>query len=182
MRFIARCFVPSDCTLLSDHRPVICELNFRPRTTPKTIKNSPPLDIRSLSQDHVKEAFQREISSALGDTDPDTLPSEELAATIRSVANDSAQRVIPAKPKNKFPEEFSAETIDLIHRKRKLWKFMQKSGVRVTRSSREKYRTICRETKHAIKNDRNLKLEREAAGLSEAFRQNIFAGYSLLKR
>ena len=182
MRFIIRCFVPSDFALSTDHRPVICELNFCPRTTPKTIENSPLLDIRSLSQNHVKEAFQRETTLALGDTDPDTLSTEELAATIRSVANDSAKKVIPAKPKNKFPAEFSAETIELIHRKRKLWKFMQKSGVCVTRSSREKYRTICRETKHAIKNDRNLKLEGEAAELSEAFRQNTFAGYSLLKR
>ena len=35
MRFVARCFVPSDVTISTDHRPVICELNFRPRIAPK---------------------------------------------------------------------------------------------------------------------------------------------------
>ena len=86
------------------------------------------------------------------------------------------------KPKTKFPEEFTLETIELIHQKRKLWKFIQKSGVRITRSTREKYRTLCQDTKRAIKKDRNAKLELEAVELSEAFNQDIFKGYSLLKR
>ena len=59
---------------------------------------------------------------------------------------------------------------------------MQKSGVRVTRSTREQYRKVCCETKQAIKTDRNSLLEREAAELSDAFKTDTFTGYSLLKR
>ena len=59
---------------------------------------------------------------------------------------------------------------------------MQKSGVRITRSSREQYRTLCRNTKQAIKTDRNANLEREATELSVAPKRDTFAGYSLLKR
>ena len=91
------------------------------------------MDIRSLNQSHVKEAFQREISSVLDETNPETLSSEDLASRIRSVTNSSAQKVIPARCKNKFPEEFSPETIALIHQKRKLWKSIQQSGIRITR-------------------------------------------------
>ena len=181
MRFIARCFVPSDFGLSTDHRPVICELNFRPRTAPRT-ERTPTIDIRSLNQTRIKESFQHEVSSALGETNPETLSSEDLASTIRSVTDSAAQKIIPAKRKAKFPDEFRPETIALINAKRRLWKFMQKSGIRITRSSREQYRTLCRNTKKAIKTDRNLNLEREAAELSEAFKRNTFAGYSLLKR
>ena len=56
---------------------------------------------------------------------------------------------------------------------------MQKSGVRITRSIKDKYRA---ETKRAIKADRNAKLELEAAELAQAFKQDTFKGYSLLKR
>ena len=59
---------------------------------------------------------------------------------------------------------------------------MQTSGMRITRSCKEQYRTICRETKRAIRVDRNAKLEREASELTDAFRQDIFKGYALLKR
>ena len=79
MRFFSRCFVPSDFALSTDHRPVICELNFLPRTQPRT-KKLPLLDIQSLHHDKsVNEAFQQEISTSLGDVDPQTLSSDELA-------------------------------------------------------------------------------------------------------
>ena len=78
------------------------------------------------------------------------------------------------KPKTKFPVEFTPETIELIHQKCKLWKFIQKSGVRTTCSSSEKYRTLCQDTKRVIKKDCNAKLEREATELSDAFKQDIF--------
>ena len=120
MRFISRCFTPADFAVFADHRPVICELCFRPKTTPLTEKPPPPLDLRSLHQAEIEEAFQAEISSALNDSDPSTLQSEELASTIRTVTVNSAQKVIPVKPKTKFPEEFTLETIELIHQKRKL--------------------------------------------------------------
>ena len=116
MRLILRCFVPSDFGLSSDHRPVICELNFCPRTAPKAVR-PPPLDISSLNQSRVKEAFQSEISSVLGETNPEALPSEDIASTIRSVTTNAAQKIIPAKRKPKFPEEFRPETIALINRK-----------------------------------------------------------------
>ena len=71
------------------------------------------------------EAYKADIALALGDTDPTSLHSDELASTIRTVAINSAQNIIPAKTKTKFPEEFTAETIELIHQKRKHWKFLQ---------------------------------------------------------
>ena len=73
-------------------------------------------------------------------------------------------------------------TIDLISEKRKLWKSLKNSGKRVTRSVREKYRTVCRNVKKAIKEDRNATLEKEATELQAAFDQDTFQGYSLLKR
>ena len=57
----------------------------------------------------------------------------------------------------------------LIHRKRKLWTFLQKSGRRITRSVRNEYRSLCRETKLSITKDRNGMLEQESAELSRAF-------------
>ena len=75
MRFICRCFIPSDFGLSSDHRPVICELDFRPRTAPK-ITRQPSLDIRSLNDSHVRDAFQQENSSVLSQSDPETLSPE----------------------------------------------------------------------------------------------------------
>ena len=181
MRFISRCFVPSDFAISTDHRPVICELNFRPRTAAKLPKQ-PSLDMHAFSQPEVKEAFQNAITQALGDNNPDDIPSDQLASTIRSVTTTVAQDVIPVKAKPKFPEEFSAETIQLIQRKRELWKFLQNSGRRVTRSLRDEYRNLCRETKRAIKHDRNAQLDREAVELTTAFNEDTFKGYSLLKQ
>ena len=48
--------------------------------------------------------------------------------------------------------------------------------------SSSEYRSLCRETKRAIKNDRNALLEREASGLSGAFSENTFRGCSLLEQ
>ena len=64
---------------------------------------SPHWDTRSFNREDVKMAFQTEIMSDLGDIDPLTLPSDELASKIRSVANESAEKHIPAKCKSKFP-------------------------------------------------------------------------------
>ena len=181
-RFFARCFVPSDIAIFTDHRPVICELNFRPRVTPKTSSIPPTLNVRALSQTDIMDAFQVDIQSSLGDTNPEDVPSEQIAASIRSATVAAAQKVIPAKRKAKYPQEFSPATITLINRKRRLWTFLQKSGRRVTRSLRSVYRSMCRETKHSIKADRNALLEQEASDLSQAFSEDTFKGYSLLKR
>ena len=70
----------------------------------------------------------------------------------------------------------------MIHRKCRLWTFLQKSGRRILRSLSSEYRSLCRETKRAIKNDRNALLEQEASELSKAFSENTFKGYSLLKQ
>ena len=43
------------------------------------------------------ETYQADIALALGDTDPSSLHSDELASTIRAVAVNSAQNIIPAK-------------------------------------------------------------------------------------
>ena len=86
------------------------------------------------------------------------------------------------RQKSKFPCEFCPETISLIHRKRRLWSFLQKSGRRITRSLRSAYRSLCHETKQAIKIDRSTLLEQEASELASAFSENTFKGYALLKR
>ena len=161
---------------------VICELSFRPKTRPESVTRLRPLEVSSLNQAETEKSFQDEINVTLGNTDPSTLDSDTIASTIRTVTVDAAQKVIPAKSKPKFPSEFTPETISLIHQKRKLWKFIQKSGARITRSTREQYRKHCADTKQAIKADRNAKLELEANELSDAFKQDTFKGYSLLKR
>ena len=46
---------------------------------------------------------------------------------------------------------------------------------------RENYRTVCRDVKKSIKTDRNTNLEQEAEELKDAFNQETFQGYSLLK-
>ena len=117
----------------------------------------------------------------LAQSDPEQLDSDTLSNMLRSVPIAAAEKVLPKIAKSQFPNEFSAGTIELIQRKRKLWKFLQKSGRRVTRSLRDTYCSLCRETKCAIASDRIVTLEREAAELSSAFKQDRFKGYSLLK-
>ena len=87
---------------------------------------------------------------------------------------EAASNVIPAEQKTKFPPEFTVNTISLIHQKRRLWRYMQKSGVHVTRSLRDKYRSLCNKTKQAIKCNRNAIVEKEAAELTDAFNQDTF--------
>ena len=47
---------------------------------------------------------------------------------------------------------------------------------------REQYRALCRDTKLAVKKDWIDLLEKEAGDLADAFTENTFKGYSLLKR
>ena len=47
---------------------------------------------------------------------------------------------------------------------------------------RSAYRSLCHETKQAIKIDRSTLLEQEASELASAFSENTFKGYALLKR
>ena len=182
LRFFARCFVPSDIAISTDHRPVICELNFRPRIARNSPSLAPNPDVRALCHSNIEKAFQTDVQLSLGSENPDECTSEHLAASIRSATLAAAQKVIPAKRKSKYPQEFSPESVALINRKRKLWAFLQKSGRRVTRSLRSSYRSLCRETKRSVKRDRNVLLENEASELTQAFSENTFKGYSLLKR
>ena len=136
-----------------------------------------------MQEKAVCDAYQASTNEALNDIDSASIPSETLADKIRSVIVDSAQNTIPTKAKEgKYPAEFTAKTIELIERKRRMWKQRQKSGKRITRSMQEEYRVLCRQTKHAIKADRNAKLELEASELSRTFAQDTFKGYALLKR
>ena len=181
-RFVTRCFVPSDFAFYTDHRPVICELNFRPRIAPKAPSPAPPLDIPALYHNDISNAFQAEVESSLGSVNPENIATEQLAEAIRTETVKAAQKIIPRKQKRKYPKEFSPATITLINRKRKLWTHLQKSGRRVTRSLRSAHRALRRETKLSIKADRNALLEKEAKELSDAFSANTFMGYALLKR
>ena len=182
MRFMSRFFVASHTTVATDHRLVVCEMSFHPRIAKKAPTRPPYIDKSSLRCKDVQDAFEAEISNTLGTIDPEQLPAEELSSTIRSVTTSAAEKILPTKIKEKFPDEFSADTIELIHRKRKLWKYLQKCGKRITRSMRETYRSLCRDTKQAISMNRIVMLESEAAELSDTFKQNRFKGYSLLKR
>ena len=85
----------------------------------------PPPDIHLLNRDEeLRKAYDETVSSALQDTDPETLSSEELAAKARTVMTEIASNVIPAKQKTKFPPEFTEVTISLLHQKRHLWRHM----------------------------------------------------------
>ena len=141
LSYVSRCFTPADFELSSDHRPVICELNFRPKTSSNAFKKPIPLELSSLQEKGVSEAYQASTNEALKDIDSASVPSETLADKIRSVIVDSAQNTIPTKAKErKYPAEFTANTIELIEKKRKMWKLRQKSGKRITRSMQEEYR------------------------------------------
>ena len=71
MRFVARCFVPSDFAISSDHRPVVCELNFRPRVAPKPSASPPMLNVHALNDDAIKAALQSEVEHLIGNAKPD---------------------------------------------------------------------------------------------------------------
>ena len=182
MRFVCRHRVAPVISISTDHRLAIFELCFRPRIQKHAATRRPNLDKRALQDRNIRAAFEDEISNTLGVRDPEQLTSEDLSNIIRSAPVAAAEKVLPKTVKRKYPDEISPETIDLITRKRAAWKALQKSGQRVTRSIRGAYRLLCRNCKSAIANDRNRKLESEAAELSDAFRVNRFKGYSLLKR
>ena len=181
-RFACRYAVAPAIAVSSDHRLVKFELCFRPRIQKAAKSKQRHLDKLALRNQDIKTAFQTEVSNILGDDDPDLLTSDKLSTSIRSAPITAAEKTLPQLVKTKYPNEFQAETIKLIEQKRTLWKFLQKSGKRVTRSTRDAYRTLCRNCKRAISIDRNRKLELEAVELSKAFAENRFKGYSLLKR
>ena len=148
------------------------------------IPPKPILDIRTLSQ---PETHQRCIPEGffgqLVSLTPRTFQQRSFLAKFDRLSLTLHRAKSPLKiKKHEFPTEFTKETIDLISEKRKLWKSLKNSGKRVTRSVREKYRTVCRNVKKAIKEDRNATLEKEATELQAAFDQDTFQGYSLLKR
>ncbi len=182
MRFMSRSFVAPHTTIFTDHRLVVCEVSFRPRIAKSTSSRPPSIDNRALARQDVCNAFQTDISNTLGGIDPELLSSEDLSNMIRTAPVSAAEKVLPPKSKGQFPKEFSADTIDLIHRKRKLWKFLQKCGQRITRSMLDTYRSLRRDTKRSIFVDRNATLEKEAAELADAFKEDRFKGYRLLKR
>ena len=133
-------------------------------------------------KNYLCEAFKQDITNKLGTLDPEQLPTEELSDKIRNVPVSAAKSVLPPKKRERFPQEFSTDTIEMIKRKRKLWKFLQKSGRRITRSMRDEFSKLRKDTKRAISNDRILLLEKEASDLSAAFAKCKFKGYKLLKK
>ena len=182
MRNISCYIVAQHTAVYTDHRLAICELSFRPRLEKNEIKRTPPINRSKLQDTAVRDAFEERVTSLLGTVDPETLSTDELSDKIRSVPVTAASSVLPLTPKTKYPEEFSANTISLISRKRKLWKFLQKAGQRITRTKRAAYRSLCQATKRAISLDRITTLEKEAIALSDAFKVNRFNGYKLLKQ
>ena len=182
MRNISRYFVAQQTTIYTDHRLAMCELTFRPRLEKRDAKQPPPIDRSKLQDAVVQKAFEQEITNLLGPADPNALSTEHISDKIRSVAVAAARTVLPSKAKTKYPEEFSANTISLITRKRKLWKFLQQAGQRITRANRNTFRSLCRDTKRAVSFDRIAMLEKEALALSDAFQVNRFKGYKLLKQ
>ena len=147
MRFISRFFVAHETTVYTDHRLVTIEASYHARRAKNTTPRSPPIDKSMLrNSDDIRSAFQDEINNNLGEADPEQLDSETISNMIRSVPVAAAQKILPKTAKTQFPSEFSADTINMIHRKRRLWKFLQKSGRRVTRALRDTYRSLCRDT------------------------------------
>ena len=167
MHFASRFFVTHNITVYTDHRLVAFEVSFRPRLAKSVSSRSLPIDKSMLRNNNdYKTEFQNEINTVLllAQSDPEQLDSDTLSNMLRSVPIAAAEKVLPKIVKSQFPNEFSAGTIELIQRKRKLWK------------------VLYRETKCAIASDRIVTLEREAAELASAFKQDRFKGYSLLKR
>ena len=182
IRFVCRYKVSPVITVSTDHRLSISELCFRPRLGKPTQKKRVATNNRLLQEPNINQEFQSEISNILGDTAPEEVSSADLSSMIRSAPVTAASKVIPQTKKVKFPMEFSMETIQLIAHKRDSWRLLQKSGKRLTRSIRCKHRALCKKVKKYIARDRNLKLESEAAQLSDAFSVSPFKGYSLLKQ
>ena len=122
-----------------------------------------------------RRQIKQKVVKLLGPSDPNLLTTEDLSSKLRTIPVEAAKTVL----KTKFPSEFSVNTIDLIKQKRSMWKHLQKAGRRVTRSMRSTYNSLCQ---HSIFKDRNALLEKEAKELSNAFSENRFKGYNLLKQ
>ena len=182
MRNVSRYFVVHQIATFTDHRLACCELNFRPRISKRKSNRPPALDKSALRDANVQEAYQEHVTSLLGQSDPETLSSDTISTNIRSSLVRAAETVLPVKQKTKFPEEFSAVTIAAIKQKRKMWKYLQRAGRRITRSMRGTFRSLCREVKRSVSLDRTVSLEREAIELSNAFEEDRFKGYKLLKQ
>ena len=182
MRFVSRAFVAAHTTIFTDHRLVVCELTFRPRFKKSTPRRPTLVDNRALNCHDVRNEFQATISDTLNKIDPYLQSTDDISNMIRSVPVSAAKAILPVKSKSKFPDEFSKDTVNLILRKRKLWKFIHKSGQRITRSMQDTYRSLCRETKKSVSEDRIATLEKEARELDDAFKVDRFKGYRLLKR
>ena len=182
LRNISRYSVAHQTTVYTDHRLCVCELTFRPRLQKNAEKRPAPIDNSKLHDDNIRTTFEQEVTNLLGSSDPDSLSTDYLSNKIRTVAVNAAESVLPMKAKSKFPEDFSLNTADMIRQKRKTWKFLQKAGRRITRSMRDTYRSLCRDTKRAISLNRTTTLEKEAVDLSNAFAENRFKGYKLLKQ
>ena len=182
LRNISRYSVAHQTTVYTDHRLCVCELTFRPRLQKNAEKRPAPIDNSKLHDDNIRTTFEQEVTNLLGSSDPDSLSTDYLSNKIRTVAVNAAESVLPVKAKPKFPEDFSLNTADMIRQKRKTWKFLQKAGRRITRSMRDTYRSLCRDTKRAISLNRTATLEKEAVDLSNAFAENRFKGYKLLKQ
>ena len=120
MRFISRYFAVQHSTLHTDHLITVCELSFHPRITKKDNAKTPQIDKTSLKWENTQAIFLAEITNTFEALTPEQFYSEELADKIRTTPVAAAERVLPAKHKDQFPNEFSTNTIDLIHRKRKL--------------------------------------------------------------
>ena len=182
LRYVNRYFVVHQIAIHTDHRLAACELSFCPRIDNCKQKRPPNIDKNALRDANIQAAFQDQVTGLLGQSDPNAVTTDELSAKIRSATVSAAESVLPVKAKTKFPDEFSANTIDMIRRKRKMWKYLQKAGQRVTRSMRETFRRLCRDLKRSVSLDRTASLEREAKELSDAFKENRFKGYKLLKQ
>ena len=151
LRNISGYFVANQITISTDHRLAVCEMIFRPRLQKRSSKSFPPVDISKLRDDiNIQQAFQQQVSEKLGLSDPKLLTTDELSSKIRTIPVNAAKSILPTKPKAKFPSEFTANTINLIGQKRAMWKRMQQSGQRFTRSMRESYRALCRNVKRSV--------------------------------
>ena len=166
----------------SDHHLSFSELCFRPRQSKVKEIKLVVLNRRVLQEPDIQSTFQAEINNILGDAVPEDVPTDELSKRVRSAAVEAAQKVLPRVTKQKFPAEFSKETMELIASKRASWKLQQKSGKRFARSNKAIHQSLCKRVKEAVAFDRNQKLEREASELTEAFSASPFKGYSLLKK
>ena len=182
LRFVCRCKVAPAIAVSSDHRLSFSELCFRPRQSKAKEIKPVVLNRRVLQEPDIQSTFQAEINNILGEAVPEDVPTDELSKRIRSAAVEAAQKVLPRVTKQKFPAEFSKETMELIASKRASWKLQQKSGKRFTRTNKAKHQSLCKRVKEAVAFHRNQKLEREASELTEAFSASPFKGYSLLKK